>query len=68
MVDDSIPDQLQCTNCLLPMQYQEKKDGKDSFVNAGFAVFNSKIFDFINRKSDILEKDIKVKVFKMGSG
>jgi len=28
MVDDSIPDQLQCTNCLLPMQYQEKKDGK----------------------------------------
>ena len=25
MVDDSIPDQLQCTNCLLPMQYQEKK-------------------------------------------
>ena len=28
MVDDSIPDQIQCTNCLLPMQYQEKKDGK----------------------------------------
>ena len=28
MVDDSIPDQLQCTNCLLPMQYQEKKNGK----------------------------------------
>ena len=28
MVDDSIPEQLQCTNCLLPMQYQEKKDGK----------------------------------------
>jgi ribosomal protein L37AE/L43A len=28
IVDDSIPDQLQCTNCLLPMQYQEKKDGK----------------------------------------
>ena len=25
MVDDSIPEQLQCTNCLLPMQYQEKK-------------------------------------------
>ena len=28
LVDDSIPDQMQCTNCLLPMQYQEKKDGK----------------------------------------
>ena len=28
MVNDSIPEQLQCTNCLLPMQYQEKKDGK----------------------------------------
>ena len=28
MADDSVPDQLQCTNCLLPMQYQEKKDGK----------------------------------------
>ena len=27
MVDDSIPDQLQCTSCLLPMQYQEKKMG-----------------------------------------
>jgi hypothetical protein len=25
MADDSIPEQLQCTNCLLPMQYQEKK-------------------------------------------
>ena len=25
MADDSIPDQLQCTNCLLPMQYQEKR-------------------------------------------
>jgi len=28
MVDDSVPDQLQCTNCLLPMQYQKKRDGK----------------------------------------
>ena len=25
MADDSLPEQLQCTNCLLPMQYQEKK-------------------------------------------
>jgi hypothetical protein len=28
MVDDSIPDQLQCTTCLLPMQYQLNIDGK----------------------------------------
>jgi ribosomal protein L37AE/L43A len=28
MVDDSVPDQLQCTSCLLPMQYQSKIDGK----------------------------------------
>ena len=28
MVDDSIPDQLQCTTCLLPMHYQLKIDGK----------------------------------------
>ena len=28
MVDDSVPDQLQCTTCLLPMQYQSKIDGK----------------------------------------
>lgn len=28
MVDDSIPDQLQCTTCLLPMQYQLKIDRK----------------------------------------
>ena len=28
MVDDSPPEELQCTTCLLPMQYQEKKEGK----------------------------------------
>ena len=28
MVDDSIPEELKCTTCLLPMQYQTKKDGK----------------------------------------
>ena len=27
MIDDSVPDQLQCTTCLLPMQYQSKTDG-----------------------------------------
>ena len=25
--DDSIPDELRCTSCLLPMQYQKKKNG-----------------------------------------
>ena len=28
MVDDSQPKELRCTTCLLPMQYQVKKDGK----------------------------------------
>jgi len=28
LVDDSLPEELQCTTCLLPMQYQKKKDGK----------------------------------------
>ena len=28
MVDDSPPDTLQCTTCLLPMQYQAIKDDK----------------------------------------
>ena len=28
MVDDSPPDELRCTTCLLPMQYQTKRDGK----------------------------------------
>jgi len=32
MVDDSIPEQLQCTNCLLPMQYQEKKNREISLA------------------------------------
>ena len=27
MIDDSVPDQLHCTTCLLPMQYQSKTDG-----------------------------------------
>ena len=27
MIDDSVPVQLQCTTCLLPMQYQSKTDG-----------------------------------------
>ena len=27
MVDDA-PEELRCTTCLLPMQYQTKKDGK----------------------------------------
>ncbi|NND87051.1 MAG: hypothetical protein HKM23_07000 [Nitrosopumilus sp.] len=28
VVNDSITDALHCTTCLLPMQYQTKKDGK----------------------------------------
>ena len=28
MVDDTVPEILQCTTCLLPMQYQTIKDGK----------------------------------------
>ncbi|MHA7647647.1 hypothetical protein [Nitrosopumilus sp. S4] len=28
VVDDTIPEELRCTTCLLPMQYQTKKDGK----------------------------------------
>ena len=28
MVDDEQPETLQCTTCLLPMQYQTKKDDK----------------------------------------
>jgi len=28
MVDDSQPKKLRCTTCLLPMQYQVKRDGK----------------------------------------
>jgi len=28
MADDSIPEVLQCTTCLLPMQYQSMKDDK----------------------------------------
>lgn len=46
--------------------FQEKKDGIDNYVNAGFAVFNYKIFDFINRKGDVLEKDIFPILVKKG--
>ena len=28
MVDDSVFDDIRCTSCLLPMQYQTKKDDK----------------------------------------
>jgi len=28
MADDTVPDILQCTACLLPMQYQKVKDDK----------------------------------------
>jgi len=28
LVDDSSPEELKCTTCLLPMQYQSKKNGK----------------------------------------
>jgi len=28
MINDSSIDELRCTTCLLPMQYQTKKDGK----------------------------------------
>ncbi|NQV39723.1 MAG: hypothetical protein HQ505_04180 [Nitrosopumilus sp.] len=28
LVDDTVPEILQCTTCLLPMQYQTIKDGK----------------------------------------
>ena len=28
MVDDLISEELKCTTCLLPMQYQTKRDGK----------------------------------------
>jgi len=28
MVDDSLPEELTCTTCLLPIQYQTKKNGK----------------------------------------
>ena len=47
LVDDSIPHQLQCTNCLLPMQYQEKKDGKFLWqcFKCGKKIFVSEIID-----------------------
>ena len=28
MIDDSIPEELRCTTCLLPMQYQKKVEDK----------------------------------------
>ena len=28
LVDDFPPEELKCTTCLLPMQYQTKRDGK----------------------------------------
>lgn len=28
MIDDSSTEELKCTTCLLPMQYQSKKDNK----------------------------------------
>jgi len=28
MVDNFVPEELRCTTCLLPMQYQSKKNGK----------------------------------------
>jgi hypothetical protein len=47
MIDDSIPDQLQCTNCLLPMQYQEKKMENffGSVLNSGKKIFVSENID-----------------------
>lgn len=52
MVDDSIPEQLQCTNCLLPMQYQEKKDGKFLWqcFKCGKKIFVSEIMVIIWKK------------------
>ena len=56
MVDDSIPDQLQCTNCLLPMQYQEKKDGKFLWqcFKCGKKIFVSEILMTVWRKVGVL--------------
>ena len=52
MIDDSIPEQLQCTNCLLPMQYQEKKDGKFLWqcFKCGKKIFVSEIMVIIWKK------------------
>ena len=53
MVDDTAPDTLQCTTCLLPMQYQTIKD--DKFLWQCFKC-EKKYFIFKNVDNYVIEE------------
>ena len=46
--------------------FAEKPDGDGSWVNGGFFIFNQKIFNFLNKSSDILEQGPIQKISKQG--
>ena len=45
-------------------KFQEKVDNKDTWINGGFFVFNSKIFKYLKKTSDSLEQNILTKIVK----
>ena len=50
----------------LVKKFAEKPDGDGSWINGGFFIFNQKIFNFLNKSSDILEQGPIQKISKRG--
>jgi len=46
------------------IKFIEKPQIKSSWINGGFFVFNKKIFDFLNRKDEMLERRPMEKLYK----
>tara|TARA_X000000950_G_scaffold282632_1_gene381856 strand:- start:83 stop:844 length:762 start_codon:yes stop_codon:yes gene_type:complete len=45
-------------------KFQEKVDNKDTWINGGFFVFNSKVLKYFKKTSDSLEQNILSKIVK----
>ena len=45
-------------------EFQEKPRGDNAWINGGFFVFSSKIFDYIPKKNTVLEKEPLEKLAK----
>ena len=48
----------------LEPKFQEKVDNKDTWINGGFFVFNSKVLKYFKKTSDSLEQNILSKIVK----
>ena len=45
-------------------EFKEKIDNKDIWINGGFFVFSSKIFNYIKNSNSTLEKDVLEELVK----